>query len=394
MLAETMFHELIAAIDPAALAHNLRLLTSHCKPSTKICVALKADAYGHGLAQIAPLLQQAPEHTAIDCAAVATLAEAIDLRRTGWARPILVLGNVLAGVPDADRRDRITAILDHHLSPTLTDPALVAPLAAAAAGATRKVEVHLKFDSGMGRQGIMPADLPALVDAVRAQPSLRLGGIYSHFATADLSAHDLAAKQLATFRRLLTELSDRLPPGVTRHMANTAATLTWPEAHFDMVRPGLGLYGYAPSDDLRRQHDLRPVLRLSSRVTLVKQLPPGHCVGYGQTFTTARPTRLGIIPAGYADGLLRALSNHCVVGTSAGDAPIIGRVSMDQLAIDLTDLPAVNVGDEIVLIDNRPDRPNSVEQLAKKLNTIPYEVTCLLGSRVNRVVRPHDAPRP
>ncbi len=379
-----MHHELTAVIDPAALAHNLRLLAARCRPNTRVCVALKADAYGHGLAQVAPILLQA----GADHAAVATLAEAVDLRRIGWTRPILILGNVLAGLRDAERRERIAAIIDQNLTPTVTDAAVVAALGAAANAATHKIDIHIKLDTGMGRQGLIPAELPAIVEAVRAQPTLRMAGLYSHFATADLSAHDLAVHQLELFKRLMTELSDRLPTGVIRHMSNTAATLAWPDAQFDMVRPGVGLYGYAPSDALRQQHDLRPCLRLLSRVTLVKQLPAGHCVGYGQIFTTERATRLGIVPAGYADGLLRGLSNRAIVGTPAGDAPIIGRISMDQLAIDLTDLPAVNVGAEIVLIDDRHDRPNSVEQIAKKLNTIPYEVTCLLGSRVNRVVRP------
>jgi len=154
-----------------------------------------------------------------------------------------------------------------------------------------------------------------------------------------------------------------------------------------MVRPGLGLYGYAPSAAMRRRHDLRPILRLTSRITLIKSLPVGHCVGYGQTFTTRRPTRLGLVPAGYVDGFIRGLSNNAVVGTAAGDAPVIGRISMDQLTIDLTDRPSVGVGDEVVLIDPDPARPNSVESLAGRLGTIPYEVTCLLGIRLNRAVR-------
>src|SRR5262249_48941755 len=141
---------------------------------------------------------------------------------------------------------------------------------------------------------------------------------YSHFATADLLQHELARHQLAMWGSTLDGLSDLLPAGLVRHLANTAATLEWSDAHFDMVRPGLGLYGYSPSAALRRRHRLMPILRLTSRITLIKTLPPGHCVGYGQTFTTRRPTRLGVVPAGYVDGFLRGLSNNAVVGTAAG----------------------------------------------------------------------------
>lgn len=376
-----MFHELTATIDCDNLRHNVALLQARTRPGTKLCAALKADAYGHGAKVVAPELQR----IGVDMAAVATLDEAVELRRIGWRRNILVLGNVLAIQHDGERRERAEAMVEHDLTPTVTDAAPLAGLSATAELQARTLDVHLKFDSGMGRQGVLPEEVSNLVAAVRSCPRLRLAGIYSHFATADLDERGLASQQFESFCGTLNGVDDQLPAGAIRHLANTAATLEWPETHFEMVRPGLGLYGYAPSSDLRQRHDLRPILRLTSRVTLVKTLPAGHCVGYGRTFTTTRPTRVGVVPAGYADGYVRGLSNDAVVGTPEGDAPVIGRVSMDQLSIDLTDHPSVGVGDEVVLIDPDPARPNSVEAIAARLGTIPYEVTCLLGRRINRI---------
>jgi alanine racemase len=178
-------------------------------------------------------------------------------------------------------------------------------------------------------------------------------------------------------------------------MANSAATITLPEAHFDMVRPGLALYGYAPAEHMARQIDLRPILKVMTHLTAVKNVPAGHCVGYARTFTTNRPTRLGLLPAGYADGILRRLSNNAVVSTAWGDCPVIGRISMDQLAVDVTDLPAAEPGSAVTLVECDPARPNSVASIAARLGTIPYEVTCLLGDRIERVaVRECNARKP
>jgi alanine racemase len=377
-----MFHELTATIHRERLRHNVELLRRRTRPGTLLCAAVKADGYGHGAALVAPEL----ERLGVEMAAVATIEEGIELRQHCWRREILILGNVLAVLHDGQRFERVHALLEYDLTPTITD---AGPLNALAAGAElqgKNVRVHVKFDSGMGRQGVLPDDVYDLIVAMREYPRIRLAGIYSHFATADLGQQELAAHQLETFHRTLDRVDDLLPAGTARHIANTAAVLEWPETHFEMVRPGLGIYGYAPSPALRRRHDLQPILRLTSRVTLIKTLPAGHCVGYGQTFTTKRPTRVGIVPAGYADGFLRRLSNDAIVGTAAGDAPVIGRISMDQLTIDLTDLPSLGVGDEVVLIDPDPARPNSVESIAGRLETIPYEVTCLLGRRIDRIM--------
>jgi alanine racemase len=374
-----MHADLIARINTDHLSHNVRALRKKCRPGVKLCAVLKADAYGHGIRVVAPTLQAA----GVDCAAVATLLEAIELRSANWHRPILVLGNVLVVADDRERRERLRAIVKHDVVLTVTDLDTVRILAGL--DLQSPIDVHIKVDTGMGRMGTMPQTAAALVESVRGAKSLRLTGFYSHFATADFEQRDLVEKQLTRFNDVLDRLGDRLPSDIVRHLANSAATITLPEAHFDMVRPGLALYGLVPADQMADCIDLKPALRLVSHLTAVKDLPVGHCVGYGHTFTTQRPTRLGIVPIGYFDGYLRSLSNVAVVGTAAGDAPVIGRVSMDQLAVDLTDLPTLRLGAEVVLIDDRPDRPNSVPALARQMGTIPYEVTCLLGRRIQRV---------
>ena len=373
-----MRSDLVAQIDIDRLLHNFRALRA-LAPGAKFCAPLKANAYGHDVRIVAPVLQDA----GADWAAVATIQEAVELREIGWRRPLLLLGNMLAVHDEAERRERIDAAVRNHLTLTVADGPGVALLSQNRE--SRPVDVHLKIDTGMGRMGAVPADAAALIKQVRDAPKLRLTGIYSHFATADFELPDLARQQLIQFQSLLAELRDLLPHGVVRHIANSAATITMPEAHFDMVRPGLALYGYWPARHMSGQIELKPILRLVSHVSLIKELPAGHCVGYGRTFTTRRKTRLGIVPVGYFDGYLRALSNNSVVTVSGLSAPVIGRVSMDQLAIDLTDIPTAQLGDTAILIDDRPEKANCVAAIAERLGTIPYEVTCLLGSRIERI---------
>lgn len=394
-----MRSDLIAQINPDALRHNYRALRA-AAPGAKLCAALKADAYGHGVRIVAPVLHEA----GADMAAVATVPEAVELRAAGWTRPILVLGNVLATADEAERRERLAVIVKHELTITIADEATVRVVEEWCG--TAAIDVHIKVDTGMGRMGVMPEGLLPLIQRVRACPLLRLTGIYSHFATADFdpSQRDLVQHQQAAFAAALSRAGDFLPPGVIRHLSNSAATITLPEAHYDMVRPGLALYGYWPAMHMRDRIDLRPCLRLVSHLTAVKDLPVGHCVGYGRMFVTRRPTKLGIVPMGYFDGFLRALSNRAVVTVGGVAAPVVGRVSMDQMAVDLTDVAngaasegvvgsmtrspgsaeSIAPGTEVTIISDDPDAPNSVLAIATTLGTIPYEVTCLLGSRVER----------
>lgn len=372
--------DVVAEINIENLVHNYRALRACCRNNlVKFCAPLKANAYGHGLAVVAPVLQSA----GADCAAVATLNEAIELRSVGWTRPILVLGNILAVADENERAERIGVVLQHGLTLTIVNEDSVRLLREA--NPPKPIAVHVKIDTGMGRMGCMPEQASELLRSVRVARCLHFTGFYSHFATADLKQRELVKKQLSLFNHMLTSVRVHLPPGVIRHLANSAATITMADAHYDMVRPGLALYGYYPASHMSELVYLKPTLKLMSHLTSVKELPVGHCVGYGQTFVTKRASRIGLVPVGYADGFLRVLSNEAVVGTPAGKAPVVGRISMDQLAIDLTDLPPLEIGTPITLIDDKPSGANSVAGIARKMGTIPYEVTCLVGPRVSRV---------
>lgn len=373
--------DLQAVINLDHLLANYRALRACCGPGVKFCAPLKANAYGHGAVQVAPALQRA----GVDMAAVANLDEAIELRGIAWTRPILVLGNVLAVADFHERCERLDAIIKHQLTITLADADTLRFLAEEPSDA--RVDVHLKIDTGLGRMGVMPDEASRLVRDIQSIRAIRLTGVYSHFGTADFADRDFALKQLATFKAWLSKNECVLPTGCLRHIANSAATISLPEAHLDMVRPGIALYGYPPAEHFVEKIKLHPTLQLYSHLTCIKEIPPGHSVGYSRTFIAQRPTQVGIIPIGYADGFLRDLSNNAVVGTRYGMAPMIGRVSMDQIAVDLTDLPRPKLGDPVILISDRTSDENSVVSLARRMNTIPYEVTCVLGRRMTRTIQ-------
>jgi len=373
-----MHSDLQAFINLENLVANYRALRARCRPGVKFCAPLKANAYGHGIGVVALALQDA----GVDFAAVATLDEAIELRHVAWKRPILVLGNVLAVADVNERCERLDAIVKHGLTITVADTRTIKFLGAEPS--STRFDVHLKIDTGLGRMGVLPDEATQLLRLINAQRAIRLTGVYSHFGTADFADRDFAIQQLATFNAWLEAQSGELPTGCIRHIANSAATISMPEAHLDMVRPGLALYGYPPADHLADHITLRPTLRLDSHLTCIKDIPAGHSVGYSRTFIARVPARIGIVPVGYADGFLRLLSNNAVVGTAHGPAPVIGRVSMDQIAVDLTGLPPPTLGDPVTLISDRPEDDNSVCNLARRMNTIPYEVTCVLGRRINR----------
>lgn len=373
--------DLQAVINLDHLLANYRALRACCKPGVKFCAPLKANAYGHGATFVALDLQRA----GVDMAAVATIDEAIELRHGAWTRPILVLGNVLAVGDFHERCERLDAIIRHGLTITIADADTVRFLAEEPSDA--RIDVHLKIDTGLGRMGVLPNEATKLVREIVASRSIRLTGVYSHFGTADFSDREFALEQLAVFEKWLSENESVLPAGCLRHIANSAATISLPEAHLDMVRPGIALYGYPPADHLGDLIVLRPTLKVDSHLTCIKDIPAGHSVGYARTFIAKRPTRVGIIPIGYADGFLRLLSNNAVVTTLHGNAPVIGRVSMDQIAVDLTDVPPAILGDPVRLISDRPADENSVVNIARRMRTIPYEVTCVLGRRMTRTVQ-------
>jgi len=363
------------------VGHNLDLLRSVIPHKTKLCAAVKSGAYGHGLTI---LLDTFTRHA--DWLAVATAGEAMELRRLGYAGPALVFFSATACGPLLD--DLVAA----GVTLTVVSQAESSAVAQAGVRSGRTVDVHVMIDTGMGRSGVPASKAAALVGHIRDQKSLHLGGLYTHFACSDVADKTSARLQWRRFGETVSECGGR--DELMLHAANSAATIDLPETHADMVRPGISVYGYQPSDETHNHLPLRPALRLAGRLMQAKNIPAGGSCGYGLTYTFAKPGRIGLAPIGYGDGYLRCLSNRSTMRIRGRDVPVRGRVSMDQTIIDLTEAPDAKVGDEVEIISSNPTDPHSVEGLARLAGTIPHEVTCRLGARIHRVAAPELPPPP
>ncbi len=371
-----MNHLIRAAISRAALRHNLRLLRRLSRPA-QVCAMIKANAYGHDARLVARALAGLP-----DAWGVATLGEAVALREHGLREPILVFCPFEDYFPDTRaRREALDAILEHRLQPVVAGASGLALLARHAQRRRRELELHLKVDTGMGRSGCLPGELLPLLRQAAGVPGLRTAGFCSHFASADAADLAGARQQLRLFAQLAGAAAGAGLRPPLLHLANSAAIFNLPAARWDMVRPGIALYGYA-GPHLRGAAALRPVLEVDAPVVMTKRLSRGQSCGYGATFVTRRPTRIGLVYAGYADGYDRRLSNTGVVDFDGRRAPVVGRVSMDAIIVDITDIPGVEVGSRARLVSPRRADPHSVEALARQLGTIPHEITCRLGPRV------------
>ena len=368
-----------AEISASAVRHNLAQLRSLLSAGAKLCAVVKADCYGHGLKT---LLQTIAEQA--DCLGVTTPAEALYVRLLGYEGEVLTFFPACSCGNGGEMRDALGELVAGNVTLTVTSADEVPAIAAAASAVGSKARVHVKIDTGMGRSGVPAERAAGLVCRVRECDSILLSGLYTHFATADEDDKSFARRQLGLFLRTVDACGGR--EGLCLHAANSAATIDLPEAHLDMVRPGIAVYGYQPSDDMHSRLPLRPAMRLTATLMQIKEVPAGSRCGYGLTHTFDRPSRIGLVPIGYADGYLRDLSNAAAVRVAGAEAPVRGRVSMDQTIVDLTDIPQARVGDEVEIISPDPAAPHSVEGLARAAGTIPYEITCRLGHRVRRVL--------
>jgi alanine racemase len=367
----------VAHVDLGAIQDNYRaihaLLAAGVAPGRRppgIVAVVKANAYGHGAAQVGLALEAAGA-TLLACA---DIEEGLDLRRAGVRAPILVFGAL--SVSD------LAGVFDYHLTPTCSTPAAGKALEAAAAQRGVRLAYHLKIDTGMNRLGFRHDNLEKTLPELFASPHLHLAAVYTHFATADDPGHPLFDEQRRRFdaaRHAVARLGGR-PEAV--HACNSAALLREPDAWFDCVRPGLLLYGVAPLPFDGRL-PLRPALSLRSRVVAVKHIRSGETVGYGGRYVADGPRRIATVPAGYADGLDTRLGGRGVVLVKGRRVPIVGAVSMDMLAIDATGIE-VYPGDEVVFLGTQGTDTIGVREMADATGTIPYEVLCRLGARIQR----------
>ena len=362
----------LVQVDLGRLRENFAVIKKHVAPA-KMMPILKANAYGHGLARIAQLMQE----LGADYLGVAVLEEGILLRESGVKTPILVLGGVLG--------NQIPHFLEHDLAVTASSVAKLRAINEAAGEMGVVAKVHLKIDTGMERIGVHYYNAEAFIEASAACPHVFVEGVYTHFANADAADLTHARLQLQRFQQALAVYEEKgiqRPPLV--HAANSGAILQLPEARFDMVRPGIMLYGVYPSNEVTRTVAVKPALSWKSRVVYFKVITPGHPVGYGSQWQSDRNVRAVTVPVGYGDGYFRSMSHKAQVLIRGKRYPVVGLISMDQIVVNIGDDSAYN-GDEVVLVGESDGANIAVEDLADWAGTIPYEILTNINTRVPRV---------
>jgi alanine racemase len=352
-----------ALIDLDRFERNVDVISRSLPPGARLVAVLKADGYGHGAVELAKRLTA----DRVAMIAVSLLEEALELRRAGIELPLFVLGPL--------SKEQIVVALDNRITIGVVGPEEFGVVC----DVNRDVAVHLKLDSGMGRMGVLESELPEVIEMIRTTPRLRIDGIYTHFANADDVADPFTEIQIANYDRMLAVLREAGIDAPLHHFANSAATLRGLVRPGDFARVGIALYG--PETITIATGTIEPVLRWRTEIMRLKELPAGHAIGYGTTFHTTRPSRIATLPVGYADGYDRLLSNNAEVIVRGQRAPVVGRVSMDLVTIDVTGIPTASIGDEVVLLGDGI----SAEELAKRSQTISYEVFCRISARVPRL---------
>jgi alanine racemase len=363
-----------AEIQLDNLAHNIQGIHAKLPAGTRLMAVVKANAYGHGAI---PVARKALEAGATYLA-VASVDEALELRNAGIRAPILVLGYTPPG--------QAALVVEHDLTQTLYQEEMLQALSKAALEAGQLAKVHVKADTGMGRLGFTAAaETTAFVKQAQSTPGVVVEGLFTHFATADEADTSYAEEQLARWRELLSACAEEGLQIPLQHISNSAGILHLPHSPGNMVRLGISMYGCWPSEEVAREVELRPVMRLVTQIVHLKTVAPGTKISYGATYETQRPAKIATIPIGYADGYSRLLSNRADVLVRGQRAPIRGRVCMDQLMIDVTDIEGVQLGDEAVLYGAQGSDEITLDEIAGIIGTISYEVACAVGRRVPRL---------
>lgn len=369
------YYRVYASVDLDAIEENYREIKKHIGDKVAFMPVIKADGYGHGALPIARELQRLDT----EYIAVAVYQEGIALRHAGITKPILVLGNT--------PYEALEHLVENDLTQTVYSLRMGKELSEVATRMGKVVPIHIKVDTGMNRIGIV-ADEKAYetVVKIKALKNLFIEGVFTHFAKADETDKSYTNRQIKLFNEFLYKLEEHQIMPKYIHASNSAGMLEFKDAHYNLVRTGIALYGLYPSEEVSVERvRLRPALSIKSRVIFVKEVQEDELVSYGGTYRTTRKTKIATIPVGYADGYSRALSSKGRVIIHGKYAPVIGRVCMDQFMIDVTDIEDVKENDEVVLIGKSNGLEITVEEIARHMNTINYEVICLIGKRVPRV---------
>ncbi|MFQ5957035.1 MAG: alanine racemase [Candidatus Brocadiales bacterium] len=366
-----------AEIDLAAITHNIRMIRQRVGRGVGIMGVVKSDAYGHGASRVGLHL----ESQGIEMLAVASIEEGIVLRDRGIKIPILVLGCIFP--------EEVEALLRYSLIPSLCDKGVTRELSRFAKSLGKVAKVHVKIDTGLGSLGVHHREAVGFIRDVAVTENLFIQGVFTHFSSSTEIDSNHTHEQLHIFKGIQSEIEALGIHIPLRHAANSGAILGTPEASFNMVRPGMLLYGLCPScpdvNHTRHSIGVRPAMMLKTRLGFIKNISAGETVSYGRTFKALRPTRVGVLPLGYDNGYIRALSNRGKVVIRGQRVPVIGRVRMNHVQVDVTDVPDAKVGDDVVLFGGQSGLSSSAEELAGHIGTVPYEVVCAVGRSNPRV---------
>jgi alanine racemase len=362
-------------INIAQFKHNLALLQQHIGPNTKLCIPVKANAYGHGLVE----MSKAAVDVKVDYLAVSCLQEGIILRKADINIPILVLGAIhIEQIPELIEYDLEFTIASHYKARLVAD---------VCKELQKTVKVHLEVDTGMQRTGVRVSTAPAVLDYMHQEKCFILRGVYSHLATSDVPGHPFSKLQIQEFTEFVQESGLLNNPDVLCHLASSAGMACHPETHFDMVRPGLIAFGYFPRSDVPDNlRDIKPCFSIKAKIAYFKAVPAGFGVSYSHTYITAKPTHILTIPIGYGDGLRRSLSNKGVILLNGKRYPMVGTICMDQVMVDIGS-DSGYVGDIVTIVGHDNGQQISIEDLSKTCDTIPYEILCGFNDRLPRLYK-------
>lgn len=368
----TPFRPTHAEVDLSAIRDNIRAIRARVGPKVCIMPAVKADGYGHGAAEVSRACLEA----GAEVLCVAIPEEGMELREAGFDAPMLVLG---CSTPDA-----AAEIVHGDMASTVCDLAYARALSQAAVKQGKTASVHVKVDTGMGRIGVQPDEVLDFVQSIRSLPALSVDGVFTHFPSADEADRSYTLSQISTFRKVLDGLKRRGMSIPMAHASNSGGVLAYPEADFDAVRPGIMIYGSYPSFEVVHSIPIREAMTLKTRIVFLKEADAGTTVSYGRTHALRVRSKIATLPIGYADGYQRTLSNRGEAAVRGVRVPVIGRVCMDQIIVDVTEVAGVELGDEVILMGGGYDYL-SASSVAAKAGTISDETFCAVTSRVPRV---------